>query len=669
MKTILLKWFIVFVILLPGFLHAQITTPVIRANFGVDADLRSSFFNGLVQAGNDDWYRLPGSDTLGKFIIDTTGCASILAGYLSDVSPWPRRMASFYRTMKYPSFTVVNNRLLLDALFVRDYHGRDTTTFAAGSNKNGMSPVNWTGVVQNVPDKNDILDMYIHLRRAGPTKFDSLWMFGGLSMDNTTGNRYFDFEMYQTDIYYDRVTQKFYGYGPDAGHTSWQFDANGNVTTPGDIIFTGSFQSSTLTNIEARIWVHQSALSITPAQFNWSGQFDGASAGAVYGYASIAPKTAGAFYTGLGCVNNTWAGPFGLVLQDNSLAFTNPGPATISNSKYVADQFIEFSVNMTKLGLDPVASISGDICGTPFRRILVKTRASASFTAELKDFVAPTDLFLAPRVDAAASPYILCSQDSYSDISVINPYPTSVYLWSTPNGHIVTNPPEGTTIRVDRPGTYIVTQYLQAGCSPYATDTVAVVLDTNCTVLPKVLLDFKGKVNKNSILLNWSVTNNSSVQYFNLERSRDGINFETISRMENNAPESNEAFYETTDMPENWLGNYIFYRLKIAGINGSTAYSKTIRLMITEIIKNEIAIIPNPAADWAQLHIRSATNTESWVSVYNINGKKIYSRLIRIEPGMNTCSLEDIYRWPRGVYQVVVQVGGEMFFRKFIVAR
>ena len=287
---------------------AQITTPIIKANFGVDADLRANYFNGFLQNGNDDWFN-NGAGT-GFNVIDTTGAAAIVAGYLSDASPWAKRMAPLYRSMSRPKFTVVNNRLWLDAIFVRDYHGNDSTVFTAGSDKNGMSPADWTGGVQGIPDKNDILDVFMHVRRAGPTTTDSLWMFGGISLDNTTGNRYFDFELYQSDIYYDRATAKFYGYGPDAGHTSWQFDAAGNITKPGDIIFTGQYQSSTLTNIEARIWVHQSSLSMIPTQFNWSGQFDGASAGAVYGYASILPKTAGAFYTGLGSGNNTWAGPF-----------------------------------------------------------------------------------------------------------------------------------------------------------------------------------------------------------------------------------------------------------------------------------------------------------------------------------------------------------------------
>src|SRR4030095_4791412 len=214
------------------------------------------------------------------------------------------------------------------------------------------------------------------------------------------------------------------------------------------------FQSGTLTKIEARIWVKKTDWqTVVPTAFNWTGQFDGDGSGAVYGYASISPKTAGAFYTGLGSANNTWAGPFGLVLQDNSLSYINPGPATMTNSKYIADQFMEFSVNLTKLGLDPVTSISGDICGTPFNRLVVKTRASQSFTAELKDFVAPTDLFLAPRATLATQTPYVCDSGSISKIYVEDSISTSTYVWSTPNGHIVGST-TGPFIYVDTPGTY-----------------------------------------------------------------------------------------------------------------------------------------------------------------------------------------------------------------------
>ena len=231
-------------------IHGQITIPVIKANFGVDADLRANYFNGAVNSAADDWYN-NGTLGTGQFVIDTTGAAALVAAYTTNPAS---RMFSFSRLMKQAPYSIVNNRLLIDAIFHRDFHGSDSTVFAAGSSKNGMSPANWNcPVAQNIPDKNDILDAFVHVRRAGPNVTDSLWMFGGVSLDNITGNRYFDFELYQTDIYYDRTNRVFGGFGPDACHTAWLFDAAGNVTRSGDIIFSPEYGSSILTLVQARI--------------------------------------------------------------------------------------------------------------------------------------------------------------------------------------------------------------------------------------------------------------------------------------------------------------------------------------------------------------------------------------------------------------------------------
>ena len=89
--------FAVVVLLVPLIAEAQITTPIIKAAFGVDADLRANYFNGFIQSGNDDWFN-NGTAGTGNFILDTTGAAALIAGYLSDVSPWPKRSASFFRS-------------------------------------------------------------------------------------------------------------------------------------------------------------------------------------------------------------------------------------------------------------------------------------------------------------------------------------------------------------------------------------------------------------------------------------------------------------------------------------------------------------------------------------------------------------------------------------------
>ncbi len=670
MKYFLLLLFTVWQSLL---VSSQITTPVIKAGFGVDADLRARFFNGALQT-SDDWFLLagtPGLPSNGEFVIDTTGAAAMIAAYNSDVSPWPKRMSSFFRTMSKPQFTTVNGRLWLDAIFVRDYHGNDTTVFTSGSDKNGMSPDLWTGGIQGIPDKNDILDIYMHVRRSGgPILTDSLWMFGGISLDNTTGNRYFDFEMYQTDIYYDRVSGQWYGYGVDAGHSSWQFDAAGNITKPGDIIFSGEFQSGTLTNIEARIWVSKANWqTLTPTAFNWSGLFDGDGAAAVYGYASISPKTAGAFYTGLGSPNNTWAGPFGLVLQSNALAFTNPAPATTSNSKYIQDQFIEFSVNLTKLGLDPVSLLGGDICGSPFNRIVVKTRASASFTAELKDFVAPTDLFLAPRVNIAAEVPIFCSDDAISTITVLNPHATSVYTWSTTNGNIV-SPPSGTSILVDTPGIYIVTQQLLAGCNTYATDTVSVFRDTTCFVLPGILTSFFGSYNytDEKADLQWKTLNNSSVRSFALERSIDGRNFENAGIIFPNS-NSGDATYKYSDDLSAIFEPFVEYRVRLNNKNGSHIYSKVLRINRSLAIKDEFTIAPNPVRDKFLLSVTSFMEQEAELIFMDMHGRPVMRTNQQVKRGANQFAFTINENWQPGVYYAVMKLNQQNYSTRFVVLK
>lgn len=667
MKTYLL--FVLIMLANALVVSAQITTPVVKARFGVDGELRANYTNGAVQTGNDDWFNLNAADTSGKGVIDTTGAAAIRAGYLTDVSPWPKRSASFYRTMSRPPFSVVNNRLWLDAIFVRDYHGNDTTVYTSGSDKNGMSPALWTGGIQGIPDKNDILDMFVHVRRAGPNTTDSLWMFGGISLDNITGNRYFDFEMYQTDIYYDRPSGKFYGYGPDAGHTSWKFGASGNVITPGDIIFNGEFQSGTLTKIEARIWVKKTDWqTIVPTGFNWAGQFDGDGSGATYGYASITPNTSGTFYTGLGSANNSWAGPFALVLQDNSLAYTNPGPASYSNSKYTADQFIEFSVNLTKLGLDPVTLLGGDVCGTPFNRIVVKTRASASFTAELKDFVAPTDLFLAPRALASSETPALCEEGGIAEIHVTNPVSTSFYQWSTPNGTIVSNPATGPSIYVDGPGTYIVRQYLQAGCSIYATDTVEVLPITNCQILDKNFVDFRGELSNDAMQLNWKVLNNQQVQYFEVQRSEDGVNFVTIDKVNKQFSGNTSASYTYQDDVSSLYNMFVHYRIKLVNINSAINYSTIINIRLSAAEETKVAIVPNPVRDMMQLRILSKSSSTIRLVIFDQSGKQISSRKFE-QKGRSVITLDDLANKSRGVYVALIFIGDKIFRQKIVLTK
>lgn len=628
-------------------LSAQIISPEIKAGFGIDADLQNNYFKGIPTTGNDDWFtkNLTGS---GISVIDTSGAASLLAGYNNNVAS---RYNTVIKNMRYPAFTEVNGRLLMDAVFVRDFHEDDSTIFAAGSNKNGQNPSVWSSPpAQSTPDKNEILDVFMHVRRAGLTAGDSLWMFGALSIENTTGNRYFDFEMYQSDITFDYSSRKFTDYGPDAGHTSWEINSAGNITKAGDIILTAQYGSAQLTFIEARIWVNKNTLSTIPANFSWSGQFDGASSSAQYGYASIVPKTNGDYYSGLQNDSNTWAGPFKLIRGDNSIA-----------DNFTARQFMEFSVNLTKLGLDPVTILGGSTCDKPFQKVLVKTRASTSFTAELKDFVAPFNFFKAPKADLFTAIPMFCGVNGVSNIKITNPIATSVYTWSTIGGRFADSTNK-TSVFVDRAGTYIVHQQLRSTCPIYATDTLTILFDSTCGILANNPLNFTGRLSANKTILNWRVNAKENIDHYVVESSRDGIHFLPGEKVY----ARNMVYLSVTSPVENTGDAYVYYRLLIVDNATGYKYSDVVKIILNEK-NNQVTLYPNPVKDAFFLKVSTATIDRMRVEIYDGTGKLMRALTYSVNARSSVASFTNMGAWHKGLYTVKILLGHQVVIKRIMI--
>lgn len=417
------------------------------------------------------------------------------------------------------------------------------------------------------------------------------------------------------------------------------------------------YSSSAITAVEARIWIDRADLLITPAGFNWTGSFDGANTGSQYGYAGIQPKAAGTFYTGLQSVNNTWAGPFSLVLGDNSVV-----------PNYTARQFMEFSVNLSKLGLDQAQIFGGDDCQMPFRRVVVKTRASTSFTAELKDFIAPFDFFMAPAAQVESMTPIICDTGSVSNIYVMNPIPTSIYQWSTLNGNIVGST-TGPSIIVDTPGVYIVNQYLSAACSVYATDTITIGSFGICSVLATNLVDFKSILNGDNVYLNWKVLENQLVRYFDVERSADGVIFNLVKRVDAELERAGNLMYNYTDDIRSLTTGMIYYRIRVSQTGNKELISQVTRHQLGSFTDQGVKINPNPVRNSMQVMINSTIDGRAIILIYDQVGKVVSSTVVAVQKGKNIVSLASLSGNQDGVYQVVISVGDKVYKEKILLIK
>ena len=639
------------ILLFPLFLCGQITSPVIRANFGLDADVRANFFNLATLAGNDDWFN-NGTAGSGIFVIDTSGAAAIFNGYTSNPAS---KYLSFARSMRYPVLSTIDNRIYYDAAFVRDHRDTDTTAFIGGL-KNGQSPQLWGGTATPVLSKNDISEVFLHVRRDGTNPTDSLWFFGAVGITGTNGDRYFDFELYQTDITYNRATGLFENYGPDFGHSTWKFDSAGNITQLGDIIFTAEYGNTGLNFIEARIWIEKTALTtVSPGAFDWTGTFDGDGASATHGYAGIIPNNGGTFYQGLQNSTTTWSGPFGNFTTAN-VAVTNYDPI----------QFMEFGVNLSKLGLDPMTFTNGSICNLAFGKVLVKSRSSTSFSSSLKDFASPFHFRSVAEVDVTADFPILCPTNTISTLQVLNPLSTSTYRWSTPDGHIIGST-TGTSITVDGIGTYIVTQELLTGCGENGRDSAVITAVDDCSILSSSLRSFTAQHKRSHVDLKWSIRNNEQLANVIIERKTERSSFNSIATIAA-SNETRIANYSYTDS-SNAQSNLLFYRLRLIDKTGRISYSEMIAVKTGNNNQLSVQVNPNPvAASGMHVYITIPQNEITELQMINSSGKNILHQTTTLHQGTNHLYVPATSNWQPGVYVLRITAGMQTIHQKIIIA-
>ena len=468
----LISTLVCLIALLPSSTFAQLTNGGTDAYFGIDGDTRNNYVkygnvSGLIPT--DDWFS---SSSSLYSVIDTSNAATYL-GLLQGGTN-----LGFNKRMSVPLFSKMNGRLWLDAVYGRDFIATsplfDSTIFTIAA-KNGDNPTNWVGGTSNIPDKNDLLDVYAHMRRDGLNIHDSLWLFTGVSTVGTSGSRYFDIELYKKDFSYNKAGGTFSTAGNEAGHTQWLFDASGNVTQTGDMIIAVSFTPGSAPVVDLRIWVSASTYAtVTPAYFKFGVNFDGATP--AYGYATILSKTGGTNF-GSG-ISNFSATP----VQDTTYATPWGTEQSTKNwgTQYLSLQLVEVGLNLTRIGLDPALYTANGLnpCVSMFSDIFFKSRSSNSFVSNMQDFVEPLTFLREPVMDFSLTPDTLRCNRASGDIQITNNSTAGIYNWTTANGNITSANSDSSQVNLNKAGTYIVSASPALGCPATRVDTVVIPLDT-----------------------------------------------------------------------------------------------------------------------------------------------------------------------------------------------
>jgi hypothetical protein len=160
---------------------------------------------------------------------------------------------------------------------------------------------------------------------------------------------------------------------------------------------------------------------------------------------------------------------------------------------------------------------------------------------------------------------------------------------------------------------------------------------TVASVLPIELLSFSGKIQGNTHLLEWKTATEVNADYFEVEKSEDGLDFmplPTASGQVRKDPKiqaigntSTPQYYSTID--DNVTVGMNYYRLKMVDKDGKESYSNTIALESTT--KLSVKVAPNPFDNSIVIDLNTTLEKEQvMVELIDVSGKVLIKNNIEM---------------------------------------
>ena len=188
------------------------------------------------------------------------------------------------------------------------------------------------------------------------------------------------------------------------------------------------------------------------------------------------------------------------------------------------------------------------------------------------------------------------------------------------------------------------------------------------TPLPIDLISFDTKVNTSSVEIKWVVASQVNNNYFSVERSSDGQNFESVGIVKGAGTTNQVMNYFFED--NHPLSNTSYYRLKQTDFDGKSESFEIKQVNFNSAI-NSCSLFPNPSEgelvylkfDNIQNHLINVAK----VSVYDMSGDLIYDFKIDEDFDKPILLLKTDYKLPKGIYLVKVQHDNDVDFLRLII--
>lgn len=187
--------------------------------------------------------------------------------------------------------------------------------------------------------------------------------------------------------------------------------------------------------------------------------------------------------------------------------------------------------------------------------------------------------------------------------------------------------------------------------------------------LPIVLVSFIGKYQVNTIALKWKTASELNNDYFNLERSLSGMDFNLLYSVTGAGTTSQPSEYLYID--EKPFPGINYYRLKQVDFDGNFTYSEIISVRADYQSNQSILLFPNPSdpASDTQIMLSGVTSgTIVEVNISSITGQPV-SSFEAVVDDFNQINIKQSVSstLSAGIYLVSVKASTGIYVTKWVV--
>ncbi|MEZ5026083.1 MAG: T9SS type A sorting domain-containing protein [Chitinophagales bacterium] len=182
--------------------------------------------------------------------------------------------------------------------------------------------------------------------------------------------------------------------------------------------------------------------------------------------------------------------------------------------------------------------------------------------------------------------------------------------------------------------------------------------------LPIELTIFNAVKSGDKAHLYWTTASEWNNDYFEIQKSSDGIHFEKIGTVDG-AGNSNQPlhynFYDST-----LVVGLNYYRLKQVDFDGTFAYSKIASIDVASIVQNSLTLYPNPATTQITLQYNNTQDGSVDIQIVDAIGRIVFQEQHKLVTSGEHQFVVDTHLLSKGLYCVRLTQDANQFSQIFI---